>query len=471
MARNKNIKIAQHEKSLNRVDIFRSIKTTNKVININETSLPNNSTTITNYLYENPAFISSNLNINKNKKRPGVWTIHDPDVKSIDSRQRHNYFKHSRPKFFQKFKKRIIITSIICLMISVIVFVALGIFLGIYLSSSNNLECSPKCTDNRYCLESKSNQTNPVCTCKPGFVEDYQKKCSKSICFSEYVPFSYLNTIADSSSKPIEHNSIFIRPYCCPTDIQLTDSCCGVARKSKDLMRSVRIVGGEIVEEGIFPWIVFIAQVYRENPNLPLKLIKNCSGSLINKNYVVTAAHCLHFESTYNTEFPNIERVIRVFFGFVDKTNILLNNEINQRRVIKVITHPDFSLKTLQNDIALIKLEKPVPRSDLVDYLCLFHYDQTDSLLETKKLYIAGWGNTDKYGSNYPQKLNYVDVKIFPIDSCKYIYPPDYDYLFDSSINVCAGYENFVGKDSCDQDSGGPLMAELNGQWFLYGKI
>ncbi|RNA26073.1 serine protease 33-like [Brachionus plicatilis] len=469
MTRKSSYKIAEHEKSLNRVDVFRSIQTPNRVLT--EAQLTNNPDyTGGNYAFENPSFITSNLNINKNKKRPGVWTIPDPDVNSIDSRERKKYLKQSEPKSIKKSKRPIIIASIICLVILILVLIAVAIFLGIFLSTQKTSRCLPECTDNRYCLESKSNNTNPLCTCKPGFVDDDQNKCSKSICFSDYVPFSYVNTIPDSSSKPVEYSSKFTRPYCCQVENQLTDSCCGVARKSKELMRSVRIIGGETIEEGIFPWIVFVAQVYRENPNSPLKLIKNCSGSLINKNYVVTAAHCMHFESSYNTEFPNIERVVRVFFGFVDKTNIELYDEINQRRVSKVIVHPNFVLNTLQNDIALLKLDKPVPRDYLVDYLCLFHYDQTDNLLGSNKLYTAGWGNTEKYGSNYPDKLNYVDVRIFPIDDCKYMYPPDYDYLFNENINVCAGYEAQVGKDSCNQDSGGPLMAELNGQWFLYGK-
>lgn len=470
MSRKKSYKIAEHEKSLNRVDIFRSVQSPNRAINLTETPLASVSNYTGNYLYENPSFIESNLNINKNKKRPGVWTIPDPDVNSIDSRQRQIFFKQKKSKTSPKCSRPIIAASIIFLIILILVAIALGIFLGIYLSSKSLFECSPKCTENRYCLESKLNNSNPVCSCKPGYVDD-TKKCSKSICFSEYIPYSYVNTITDSSSKPVEYESKFTRPYCCPTDNQLTDSCCGVARKTKDLMRSVRIVGGDTIEEGIFPWIVFVVQVYRENPNSPLKLIKNCSGSLINKNYVVTAAHCMHFESSYNTEFPNIERVVRVFFGFVDKTNLMLYSEINQRRVSKVIIHPDFQSVGLRNDIALIKLDKPIPRNDLVDYICLFHYDQTDNLVESKKLYTAGWGNTEKYGSNYPNKLNYIDVKIFDIDDCKYLYPPEYDYLFDTNINVCAGYEAVVGKDSCDQDSGGPLMVELEGQWFLYGKF
>jgi secreted trypsin-like serine protease len=99
----------------------------------------------------------------------------------------------------------------------------------------------------------------------------------------------------------------------------------------------------------------------------------------------------------------------------------------------------------------------------------LFNYDSTDTLVQYSKLHVAGWGSTNKEYPAYSNVLNYVDLKVFQINDCKYLLDEPLQYLLNSNTHVCAGQIQSIGKDACDQDSGGPLMVELNGQWFIYG--
>ncbi|CAF0722022.1 unnamed protein product [Brachionus calyciflorus] len=469
--RKKTYKLSEHEKSQNRVDIFRTVKTS-----------PNNQQPIFSTInslpvsYDNPSFISSSLAVNQNIRRPGVWTVPDTDVNSIDSRERRNFYKKNVPHQLEsKSKKPRIVAVVVSILIVVVIIVVVGVLLGIFLRPKLSPICSPECTNNRYCVKSKSNDTEPTCECKPGYLENNLKKCNKNFCYLNYFPFSYINTLPNSSFQPIDYESKFTRPFCCPTETQLTNSCCGVSRKSKNLMKSLRIIGGETIEEGVFPWVVYVTQVFRLTPTSPLRMIKNCSGTLINENYVLTAAHCLIFDLNFNSEFRNLESIVQIFYGFVDKS-VILNPFLNsnyQRRVFKIQIHPDFNPSTFENDIALIKLDVPIQRSEFVDYICLFNYDNTDLLVSSSKLYLAGWGNINKDSTRpiYPNKLNYVDVKTFSMEDCKYFLDSELHYLLNSSTKVCAGYDVTVGKDSCDQDSGGPLMVELNSQWFIYGIV
>ena len=175
-----------------------------------------------------------------------------------------------------------------------------------------------------------------------------------------------------------------------------------------------------------------------------------------------------------NGEFRTVESMVRIYYGFTDKSQLGSNNEC---RTLKIIRHPGYKKQTLENDIALILLDRSIERDINVDYICLFNYARDDSLLSSNgvsKLYSAGWGSVVPLINSvvYPNVLNYVDLAVQPMNSCKYIaLDPDYQYLFNPNTHVCAGYAASVGKDTCYGDSGAPLMVSLRNQWFIYGNF
>ena len=102
--------------------------------------------------------------------------------------------------------------------------------------------------------------------------------------------------------------------------------------------RSLKVVGGSESNNHEFPWMV--ALVYE---NLAGHSFVECGGSLISHNVVLTAAHCIPFE-TDDTELK------RVKLGHAN----LMSEDLIEVEVESIQVHPDWNGRIA--DIALIML-------------------------------------------------------------------------------------------------------------------
>ena len=80
----------------------------------------------------------------------------------------------------------------------------------------------------------------------------------------------------------------------------------------------------------------------------------------------------------------------------------------------------------------------------------------------------TGWGVTDKFGTQIPDALNEVAVRLIEKEQCENIHSDYQGQLSDEML--CAGYKE-GGRDACLGDSGGPLACQIeeNGPYVLYG--
>lgn len=188
-----------------------------------------------------------------------------------------------------------------------------------------------------------------------------------------------------------------------------------------------------------------------------------CGGVIINKKWIVTAAHCFEYMYSDTLRIRNKEDV-KIFSGSVSLLTGGITSEIDQ-----IIIPGDYDPIKRLNDIALIELSSPidlkVEGQSKINTPTLSEYQEYS--IEGTNLIISGWGVTDK--EEKPTELQKATVPIANHDKCIDNYFNENEIVTNDMI--CAGYD-YGGADSCKGDSGGPIFSvDENGKPILIGIV
>jgi len=233
------------------------------------------------------------------------------------------------------------------------------------------------------------------------------------------------------------------RPTAAPTSPSPTREC-GVNAKRFQ----TRIVGGRPADPDEWPWLA--ALVHKSGRGSG----QYCGATLISDTHVLTAAHCL-------APFKREDILVKLGEYDFEKEGETQDQTFT---VQSMKNHENYNDVTYENDIAIMKLDRPAILSNSVWPICL---PPASERFTNRRAFVIGWG-TIYFGGPVSSTLQEVNVRVWEPSECKKNYATLDRNVLDTML--CAGETN---RDSCQGDSGGPLncMSQTTRKWELCGVV
>ncbi|XP_047525819.1 chymotrypsin-2-like [Pieris napi] len=198
-----------------------------------------------------------------------------------------------------------------------------------------------------------------------------------------------------------------------------------------------RIIGGQDATPGMANYQVSLRSHRRKEE------WHSCGGSILNEEYVLTAAHCVYQKNIKGMS-------IVVGSHTIDKGG-------DRYKIKKYVVHKKYSEETLKNDIAILQIEGKIKFSDKVQPIELLK----EMAPIGKKCLLTGWGYVDYHRQTIPNNLQMLEFETISNNDCneqlKRV-PYLSRYLPIDDGQLCVKRPN--DKGACHGDSGGPLVIQ-----------
>lgn len=220
---------------------------------------------------------------------------------------------------------------------------------------------------------------------------------------------------------------------------------------------SSQIVNGSYADVTTYPSYIALFIDKSDYGGRPNQLGNHCGGTLLDKQHILTAAHCVYGYTSallFTVAVPKLQH-----------ESDYPSNVIEKQMVNQIYYKSSYSSTTYRDDIAILKLATPLNSSNYNDFVK--HPAVGDDALyrdSHEAFHAVGHGNT-KSGADEKDTLQYAQLEYVDNLQCNV-------YNVDTSDNLCMGWSAPVdGLDNgtCQGDSGGPLYWYTGGEYVQVG--
>ncbi|XP_067633521.1 trypsin eta-like [Eurosta solidaginis] len=199
-----------------------------------------------------------------------------------------------------------------------------------------------------------------------------------------------------------------------------------------------RIMCGTEVDITAAPHLVSLR--YKHNSSLPF--IHRCSATIYSAELVLTTARCVIGLKPQQLQIVAGSSYRLQSIGYITLVN-------------SIIIHPDFNIWFIDNDLALLRLQIPLTKSDWFAFepIALSRSLPVNDAIAT----VAGWGGATEERADNSDRLQEASVRMLSAAECRQAYGEGRI----SKAMLCAGVVSPTGVviDACRGDAGSTLVS------------